>query len=38
MSIPYQKSMRLVIVPPIKDALGMFKGINTDGLREELDE
>lgn len=38
MFIPYQKSIRLVIVPPIKDALGLFKGINTDQLREEEDE
>lgn len=36
--IPYQKSIRLVIVPPIKDALGMFKGINTKNTREEVDE
>jgi len=38
MFIPYQKSIRLVIVPPIKDALGLFKGINTDKIREEEDE
>jgi AbrB family looped-hinge helix DNA binding protein len=38
MFIPYQKSIRLVIVPSIKDALGMFKGMNTDNLREEEDE
>jgi len=38
MFIPYQKSIRLVIVPPIKDALGMFKGMNIDNLREEEDE
>ena len=38
MFITYQKSIRLVIVPPIKDALGMFKGMNTDNLREEEDE
>jgi AbrB family looped-hinge helix DNA binding protein len=38
MFIPYQKSIRLVIVPPIKDALGMFKGMNADNLREEKDE
>ena len=36
--IPYQKSIRLVLVPPIKDALGMFKGVNIDNLREEEDE
>ena len=38
MFIPYQKSIRLVIVPPIKDARGMFKGMNIDNLREEDDE
>lgn len=38
MFIPYQKSIRLVIVPPIEDALGMFKGIESDRLREEEDE
>jgi AbrB family looped-hinge helix DNA binding protein len=38
MFIPYQNTIRLVIVPPIKDALGIFKGINTDNLREEVDE
>ena len=38
MFIPYRKSIRLVIVPPIEEALGMFKGINTANLREEEDE
>jgi len=38
MFIPYRNSIRLVIVPPIEDALGIFKGINTDNLREEADE
>ncbi len=37
MFIPYQKSIRLVIVPSIKEARGMFKGINMDALREEED-
>jgi len=36
--ITYQKSTRLVIVPSIKDALGMFKGIDIDNFREEDDE
>ena len=36
--IPYQKSIRLVIVPSIKEALGMFKGMKADNLREEEDE
>lgn len=38
MFIPYQKSMRLVIVPSIKEARGMLKGMNTDDIREEVDE
>ncbi|MBM3125110.1 MAG: AbrB/MazE/SpoVT family DNA-binding domain-containing protein [Chloroflexi bacterium] len=38
MFIPYRNTIRLVIVPPVKDALGIFKGINTDNLREEVDE
>jgi AbrB family looped-hinge helix DNA binding protein len=36
--IPYKNTIRLVIVPPIKDALGIFKGMNTDNIREEVDE
>jgi bifunctional DNA-binding transcriptional regulator/antitoxin component of YhaV-PrlF toxin-antitoxin module len=38
MFIPYKNSIRLVIVPPIKDARGIFKGINTENIREEADE
>jgi AbrB family looped-hinge helix DNA binding protein len=38
MFIPYQKSIRLVVVPPIQDALGIFKDINTENIREEEDE
>ena len=38
MFIPYQKSIRLVIVPSIEEALGMFKGMNTENIREEVDE
>ena len=38
MFIPYQKSIRLVIVPSIEDALGMFQGTNIDNIREEEDE
>ena len=36
--IPYRNSIRLVVVPSIKEARGIFKGINTDRLREEVDE
>ena len=38
MFIPYKNSIRLVVVPPIKDARGIFKGMNTDNIREEVDE
>lgn len=38
MFIPYQKSLRMVIVPSIEEAYGMLKGMNTDDLREEVDE
>ena len=38
MFIPYQKSIRLVIVPPIEEALGIFKGISSANLREEEDD
>jgi AbrB family looped-hinge helix DNA binding protein len=40
MFIPYRNSIRLVIVPPIDQALGIFKGleINSDDIREEVDE
>jgi AbrB family looped-hinge helix DNA binding protein len=38
MFIPYQKSLRMVIVPSIEEAYGMLKEMNTDNLREEEDE
>lgn len=38
MFIPYRNTIRLVIVPHIKDALGIFKGVSADNLREEVDE
>ena len=38
MFIPYKNTIRLVIVPPIQDARGIFKGINTEDFREEIDE
>jgi len=38
MFIPYKNTIRLVIVPPIQDACGIFKGINTEDFREEIDE
>jgi AbrB family looped-hinge helix DNA binding protein len=36
--IPYNGTLRVVVVPPIKKARGMLKGMNTDNIREELDE
>ncbi len=38
MFIPYNGTLRVVIVPPIKKARGMLKGLNTDDIREEVDE
>lgn len=38
MFIPYRNTIRLVIVPPIEDALGAFKGVQSADLREETDE
>lgn len=36
--MPYKGTLRLVIVPPIEQARGMFKGMKTDHIREEEDE
>ena len=36
--IPFNGTLRVVVIPPIKDARGMFKGMNTDDIREEVDE
>ena len=33
--IPYERSVRLVIVPPIEQAEGFLAGIDTDPQREE---
>ena len=38
MFIPYNGTLRVVVVPPIKRARGMIKGMNTDNIREEVDE
>jgi AbrB family looped-hinge helix DNA binding protein len=35
--IPYKNTLRVVIVPPIADAEGMFEGIDTDPRREKDD-
>ena len=38
MFIPYNNVLHVIIVPSIKQARGMLKGINTDVKREEVDE
>ncbi len=38
MFIPYNGTLRVVVVRPIKKARGMLKGMNTDNIREEVDE
>lgn len=38
MFIPYNGTLRVVIVMPIKKARGMLKGMNTENIREEVDE
>ncbi|MCP4424827.1 MAG: AbrB/MazE/SpoVT family DNA-binding domain-containing protein [Chloroflexi bacterium] len=37
MFIPYKNTLRVVVVPPIEEALGMFEGIDTDPQREKED-
>ena len=38
MFIPYNNILHVVIVPSIKQARAMLKGINTDVMREEVDD
>ena len=38
MFIPYNKTLRVVIIPSIEKARGLLKGIDTDVQREEEDE
>jgi AbrB family looped-hinge helix DNA binding protein len=38
MFIPYNGTLRVIIIPPIKKARGMFKGMKIDNIREEVDE
>ena len=35
--IPYNNTLRVVIVPPIEDAEGIFEAIDTDPQREKED-
>jgi hypothetical protein len=37
MFIPNNNTLRVVIVPPIEDAEGIFEGIDTDPQREKED-
>jgi AbrB family looped-hinge helix DNA binding protein len=37
MFIPYNNTLRVVIVPPIEEAEGIFEGIDTDPNREKED-
>ncbi len=37
MFIPYNDTLRIVLVPPIEKAEGMFEGIDTDPQREKVD-
>lgn len=36
--IPYKRSIRMVIVPPIEEAQGFLEDLDTDVQREEEDE
>jgi len=38
MFIPYNGTLRVVLIPPITKARGMLRGMNTDNLREVADE
>jgi AbrB family looped-hinge helix DNA binding protein len=38
MFIPYKNSIRFVVVPSIKEALGILKGMDAKNIREEIDE
>ncbi len=37
MFLPYNETLRVVVVPPIEQAQGMFAGIDTDPQREKAD-
>lgn len=38
MFIPYNNTLRIILVPQIKEMRGILKGMNTEGIREEVDE
>ena len=37
MFMPYNNTLRVVIVPPIEEAEGIFEGIDTEPYREKED-
>ena len=36
--IPYNNTLRVVVVEPIEKVRGSLKGIRSEGIREEIDE
>ncbi|MCA9920141.1 MAG: AbrB/MazE/SpoVT family DNA-binding domain-containing protein [Anaerolineales bacterium] len=38
MFIPYNHTLRVVVIPSIEQARGMFEGIDTDPQREKIDQ
>lgn len=36
--IPFNRSLRVVVIPSFEEARGVLKGMNTDDIREEMDE
>ena len=38
MFIPYDGTLRVMVILPPDKARGMFKGMNTENFREEVDE
>ena len=37
MFIPYNNTLRVVVVPPIEQSMGMFEGIDANPQREKAD-
>jgi AbrB family looped-hinge helix DNA binding protein len=36
--IPFKRTLRMIIVPPVEQARGMLEGMDFEGYREEEDE
>jgi len=36
--IPFNKTLHVIIVPPMEKARGILKGMNSEGFREDEDE